>query len=440
MGDIRALAPPTAVEPGDAVVVGAGIVGVCCALSLQAEGFRVLLLDRADPGEGCSKGNAGHIATEHITPLSSPQTILQVPRMLLQANGPLTVRWSYLPTLLPWLVRFLFAGSPRRVAAATRALAALNRRALGAYDALAEVIDIDGLFRKDGTLLVCESRRGLREAGAQVSTLQRFGVQCEPLSSAELQRFDPALAGHLKGGIFFPDSAHVVDPHDLVRQLVNAFRRRGGVLLRAHVEDIHSDGSTCRVVTRQTTLKAALAVIAAGAWSGSLAAQLGHAVPLDTERGYHFMLLDPSLRPRVPTSCHEQRFVMTPMEHGLRIAGRVELAGLDAPINPARSTQLLDLARKVLPALSSTRNETWMGFRPTLPDSLPVIDRGRHCPNVLFAFGHHHLGLTQAAITGVLIADLAQGRPASVDLQPFRIDRFGGSYRYRPRERHPALD
>lgn len=430
--DVRARRLPATKDQGDAAVIGAGIVGVCCALSLQAEGFRVLLVDRADPGDGCSKGNAGHIATEHIVPLSSPRTILQVPRMLLMRNGPLTVKWSYLPALLPWLTRFLFAGRPHRVASATRALAALNRNALSAYDALAEVIDVDGLFHKQGTLLVCESSAGLDEASAQMGMLQRFGINCELYSAARLQRFDPALATHLKGGVFFPDSAHVANPHRLVRRLFDAFRRRGGVFVRAHVDDIHSDGTTCRVVTRDLTLKTHLAVIAAGAWSGPLAARVGHPVPLDTERGYHYMLLDPSLRPRVPTSSHEQRFVMTPMEHGLRIAGRVELAGLDAPVNPARSTQLLALAQTLLPTLSSTRTETWMGFRPTLPDSLPVIDRGRRARNVLFAFGHHHLGLTQAAITGVLIGEMAQGREPSINLQPYRIDRFGGSYRYRP--------
>jgi D-hydroxyproline dehydrogenase len=430
-GEVGIARPALGASRREAAVIGAGIVGVCCALSLQAEGFRVRLLDHADAGEGCSKGNAGHIAVEQIAPLSSPQTILQVPRMLLQANGPLTLRWSYLPKLLPWLVRFLLAGRPRRVAAATQALAALNRDALRAYDTLAEHIDLQGLVHKHGTLLVFESEHGRRQAYAQLNQLERFGVRCVPLLGAELQRFDPTLAGHLKGGLFFPDSAHVVNPHRLVTHLRNAFLQRGGTFQRAHIEDIHSNGSACRLVAREATFKAAIAVLAAGAWSGALASRLGHPVPLDTERGYHLMLFDPTIQPRVPTSSHEQRFVMTPMEHGLRLAGRVELAGLDAPQQRSRSTQLLELARSLLPALAAPRSATWMGFRPTLPDSLPIIDRGRHCRNVLFAFGHHHLGLTQAAITGALIADLAVGRRPSIDLQPFRVDRFGGFYRYR---------
>lgn len=413
------------IEPEvDVAVVGAGIVGVCCALSLQAEGFRVLLLDRTGPGEGCSKGNAGHLAVEHITPLSNPSTILQIPRMLLQPNGPLIVRWRYLPIILPWLIRFLLAGQSARAAAATEAIAALNRESLSAYDALGETLNLEDLIRKDGTLLVCESARGFRTARRDAAHLSKYGIRCEVMGQQELQAFDPALNQQLKGGVHFPDSAHVINPHRLVIRLVDRFERLGGKFMHAQVDDIDPLESSCHLTTPQAVICARRVVIAAGAWSLPLAARVGHAVPLDTERGYHFMALDPSARPRVPTSSLEQRFVMTPMEHGLRIAGRVEFGGLNLPMNPLRATQLLPLARKLLPGLTTTRHETWMGFRPTLPDSLPVIDRARRYPNVLLAFGHHHLGLTQAAITGSLIADLATGRSPTIDLTPFRVERF----------------
>lgn len=419
----------------DAAVIGAGIVGVCCALSLQAEGLRVALLDRSGAGEGCSKGNAGHLAVEHIAPLSNPSTILQIPKMLAQPNGPLTVRWRYLPRVLPWLIRFLLAGRPARVAAATAATAALNREALPAYDFLSETVDLADLIRKEGTLLVCESARGFAAARTDSVQLSRYGISCEVLGHDGLLAFDPALSPRLAGGLYFPDSAHVADPYRLVTRLAEAFQRRGGRFIRANVDDIETHDSCCHLVTADGVIRTWHAVIAAGAWSLPLAARVGHRVPLDTERGYHFMVLDPSLRPRLPTSSHEQRFVITPMEQGLRIAGRVELGGLKLPMNPTRATQLFPLARQLFPGLTATRHETWMGFRPTLPDSLPIIDRARRFPNVLLAFGHHHLGLTQAAITGLLIADLVRGRAPAIDLKPFRVDRFGSSPRRSRRNR-----
>lgn len=411
-------------EPFDIAVIGAGIVGACCALSLQAEGLRVVLLDRAGPGEGCSKGNAGHLAVEHISPLANASTILQVPRMLLQPNGPLVLRWRYLPVALPWLIRFVSAGCPARVEAATRALASLNARSIASYDALDDRFDLSDLVRKEGTLLTCASERGFASARQDAAHLARHGIRTETLSADELRTFDPALSPRLCGAVYYPDSAHVVNPHRLVTKLVDGFSGLNGSFLVREVKRVDASGGQCKLVTAEGVVRASKVVVATGAWSRPLAEQLGHPMPLDTERGYHYMLLDPSVRPRVPTSSHEQRFVITPLENGVRVAGRVELGGLKLPMNPARATRLLDLARHLIPGLSSTRHEIWMGFRPTLPDSLPVIDRSHRFPHVFFAFGHHHLGLTQAAITGQLIADLVTGRPSAIDMRPFRIDRF----------------
>lgn len=408
----------------DVAIIGAGVVGACCALALQTDGLQVALFDGAGPGEGCSKGNAGHLAVEHISPLANASTLLQVPKMLLQPNGPLVLRWRYLPYILPWLTRFVLAGRPSRAKRATQAIAALNARAIEAFDALDERFHLDGLIRKDGTLLACHTDRGFAAAREDAAHLARHNVRADLLSRDELRKFDPLLNDKLRGGVLYPHSAHVMNPHRLVVRLVEALQTLGGRFIQAQVQDLEPDERGCRVIASPGVVRARYAVVAAGAWSRPFAARLGHRVPLDTERGYHYMLLDPSMRPRVPTSSHEHRFVITPMEHGVRIAGRVELGGLHLPMNPARATQLLPLAQELLPELSSSRHEIWMGFRPTLPDSLPVIDRARRHPQILFAFGHHHLGLTQAAVTGELIRDLIAGRPAAIDLQPFRIDRF----------------
>jgi len=405
-------------------VVGAGIIGVCTALELQAAGHDVWLIDRKGVAEECSYGNAGHIAVEHIIPLSSPATLAQVPKMLLAPNGPLTVRAAYLPRLLPWLMRFLWAGRPAQVRRGTAAIAALNARALAAYRRLDQRFGLDGLLREDGTLVVYEREKTLADAAREQQLLADFGVEAELIDAAALKVFDPALNPTLKGAMRFPSSAHVTDPAHLVRTLAAHFMRLGGHIERQAATGMDHGPAHTVLRTSRDQVRAGKVVIAAGAWSHQLARMLGYKVPLETERGYHLMLEKPSAQPRVPTTFFERRFVATPMDGGLRLAGRVELGGLKLPPNMRHAQALQPLGQDLLPGLKAANTTPWMGFRPTLPDSLPVIGPAPGHKGVYFAFGHNHMGLTHGAITGELVRELIRGETPSLDLAPYRISRF----------------
>lgn len=409
----------------ETVVVGAGIVGAAIAEQLQHRGQRVLLLDRQPPGEGCSAGNAGHFATDVVLPLANLQTIMSLPKMLLDPLGPLALRWSYLPRMLPWLARFARAALPANARASAQTLRALNSRSIESFDRLLARTSLESLMVKRGALTLYETQAGRQKHRATVELLRNYGVQIEELDTSALRELEPALAQSLAGGLYFPNTAHTVNPLRLVRELARVFRERGGEWMQGEVRHIAPQpGGEVRVQLAEGSLSARQVVIAAGAWSKPLAAQLGCRVPLDTERGYHLMLAQPGVELKRPAVSFERSFVMTPMEEGMRLAGTVELAGLEAPPNYARADILYRHARHLLPGLQLGEPKRWMGFRPSLPDSLPVISPAPSHENVYFAFGHQHLGLTQAAVTAEIIGDLMAGRKPALDIGNLAIDRF----------------
>lgn len=409
----------------DTLVVGAGVIGTAIAEQLQSRGDRVLLVDRAEPGSGCSSGNAGHFATDAVLPLANPQTILSIPKMLMDPLGPLAIRWSYLPSMLPWLLRFARAALPANARASARTLRELNRRSIASFDRLLARTGLQDLMVKRGALTLYQTEKGRRAHRATVAVLRDYGIEIEELDTGALRELEPALSESLVGGLYFPNTAHTVNPLRLVRELARVFRAGGGTFERAEVQRLtpQADGEVA-VQLDNGALNARRVIVAAGAWSKSLAAQLGCRVPLDTERGYHLMLPQPSVELERPLVSFERSFVMTPMEEGLRLAGTVELAGLKAPPNYRRADILYRHAEAILPGLRRDDAQRWMGFRPSLPDSLPVIGRAPNRKNIYFAFGHQHLGLTQAAITAEIIADLVEGRPPEVDIRPLAVDRF----------------
>jgi D-amino-acid dehydrogenase len=408
------------------VVVGAGIVGLNVALALGRRGWAVTVVDPRGPGEATSFGNAGCIAVAEITPISMPGLIRQVPRMLLDPLGPLAIRARYLPRLAPWLWRFWRAGTPARVEAATRALGALVGRAWTDWDDVVAEARLGDLFVRNGALFVYATDTGWRAAAAEWALRRRHGVRLEEVDAAAIRALEPALAPRFSRGYFVPDWGHVRDPYAVATRLADHMRARGGALRAAAVRDVaFADGrpSAARLDDGTTVPFDALAVCA-GAWSGPLARALGPAVPLDTERGYNTTLPSPGVALSRPVCPAEHNFVATPLAAGLRIGGAVELAGLAAPPNFARAKALLALGRQALPGLDTRGGTEWMGFRPSLPDSLPVIGLSPRYGNVVFGFGHGHLGLTEAATTGRLVADLLTGTPPPIHLAPFRIDRF----------------
>lgn len=413
-------------RPG-ATIVGAGIVGLAIALTLQRDGFDVTVIDRDGPGEGATYGNAGVLATSSVVPVGTPATVRAVPRMLLDRQAPLTLRWSTLPALAPWFTRFVLASRPARVEAISRALAALAGRAIEAYAPLLRAADADVLIGRGGWLTVYESDHGLRRARGEHDLMRRRGVRFDVLRREEIGDIEPSLGPTIRHALYFPDNCWVRDTLGLARAFAAAIQRNGGNIVRDEVVgfDIGADGPRA-VLGRagSTPLDGRALIIAAGAHSGPLARALGAAVPLDTERGYHVMLPEPGFGLRLPVMHGERAFVATPMAGGIRLAGTVEFGGLAAPANFSRAEVILNHAKRIYPALRDGGGKRWMGFRPSMPDSLPVIGPCPHFKGVYFAFGHGHLGLTFAAVTGEMIGAMLNDRPPPVDPMPYRVDRF----------------
>lgn len=409
----------------ETLVVGAGIVGTAIAERLQSRGHRVVLVDREGPGEGCSSGNAGHFATDVVLPLANPKTILSIPKLLLDPLGPLAIRWSYFPRMLPWLLRFARAALPGNARASAAMLRELNSRSIPSFERLLSRTGLQELMVRRGALTLYQTDRGRRGNRATVALLREYGVNVQELATGPLRELEPALSESLAGGLYFPDTAHTVNPLRLTRELAQCFRKGGGEIWRAEVQQLRPrPGGGAEVQLADATLSTRRLVIAAGAWSRPLAHQLGYRVPLDTERGYHLMLPQPGVGLSRPLVSFERSFVMTPMEQGMRLAGTVELAGMKAAPDYRRADLLFGHAQTILPGLQQGQATRWMGFRPSLPDSLPVIGRAPRQDNIYFAFGHQHLGLTQAAVTAEIVDDLIAGREPEVDVRPLAVDRF----------------
>ncbi|HEY9538544.1 MAG TPA: FAD-dependent oxidoreductase [Kiloniellaceae bacterium] len=407
------------------VVVGAGIVGVCCALYLLRDGRRVILIDRGAPGEGTSFGNGSIITEEAVVPVQSPGIARQVPGMLTDPLGPLAIRWSYLPQLSPWLFHFLRASTPARVEAVSIALRALLKGAMTAYDPLLEAAGIRDMIRRSGWVCVYETEAAFHGDRSKLDLQRRRGVRLEVLQPEELRQLEPGLAPIFKRAVFYPDVGHTVNNFRFVQELAGSFLRLGGEIRRQAVVGFEQgEGGVQAVVTDGGPVPCSGVVIAAGAWSKRLAAMLGTRALLDTERGYHLTLPHAGAELRLPVYSTERGFVCTPLEHGLRIAGTVELGGLAAAPDWRRAEILYRNASRWFPGLDRREESRWMGFRPSMPDSVPVIGRSPRHRNAIFAFGHGHIGLSLGARTGAVVADLLADREPGLDMRPYRVDRF----------------
>ena len=412
-------------KPQRVVVVGAGMVGVSAALWLQESGHEVTLIDRGAPGRGTSYGNAGIFATYACIPINAPRRIVDAPSMLLDPRSPLSIQWSYLPRFLPWALRFLSACRPGRVRATVRALASILERAEEGFLPLARRAGIEPLLGPAGALYVYESEESWRRDRGNRERRRAHGVAMRDLDPSEVYELEPALAHVVHRGSYLEDVFYLRSPHRVVDGLARAFVQWGGRLRQAEVRTIGGGvPGLLEVVTAGERILADRVVVASGAWSTRLLGRLADDIPLDTERGYHVVFPEAASLLNRPVAPVDGGFFMTPMEGGLRAAGTIEFAGLDAPPRPARVDALTAAARRLLPDLGEPA-ESWLGFRPTLPDSLPAIGPLPSDPRILCAFGHQHLGMTLGGITGKLIAELVDGTgPPSVDLAPFRPDRF----------------
>jgi D-amino-acid dehydrogenase len=410
-------------------VIGAGMVGVCTAGWLQRDGHDVVIVDPKDPGEGTSFGNAGCLNGSSVVPMSLPGNLKKVPRWLMDPLGPLAIRWSYLPTLAPWLLRFVRSGQLDKVEATARALTPMTKPCLETLAPLVKAAGAEDLVQQRGHLVVYPSKAEF-EKEALVWRLRRDnGFEWDEFDDDGLRQLDQSLSRDYKFGALIRGNGHTTNPHRLVNALADAFRRNGGEILKTRVTGFELDGARLRGLrTERGPVPADRAVLCAGAWSKPLAKAVGNDVPLETERGYHLIIKDPEVVPRIPTTDAAGKYVATPMETGLRFAGTVELAGLDAAPDWRRAHMLLKQGRRLFPALKESypedRLSVWMGHRPSLPDSMPVIGPSRNSPDVLYAFGHAHIGMISSPMTGKTIADLVAGRPPSMPIEPFRAERF----------------
>lgn len=407
------------------VVIGAGIVGLAIALRLQQSGEQVTLIDRADPGREASFGNVGLICSSQIFPLPSPDTLRQVPGLLFRRGGALAVLPSYLPTITPWLLRFAIASAPKSFRRGTQAIVSLQEHAISSTRSLYADAGISNLLTAGGHLLIAEMDKSLAALRKEQAMAQRYDVRCDLLGPDAVAAREPALLRPVAGALHYPDTVRVSDPYDACKGLHKAFTTAGGETLRDEVHDLQAHPNAgVELHTGAGSLKAGSVVIAAGAWSGPLVKALGYSVPLDTERGYHVMAPGCSGALNGVVAAYERKVYMNPMSGGLRTSGFAEFGGLDLPPVPARYRVLEQQARALLPGTDWPVMSEWMGFRPSLPDHLPVIGVSPTQRNVLFAFGHQHLGLTLAAVTADIVTDIAHGQSPGIDLEPFRIDRF----------------
>lgn len=410
---------------GPITVLGAGIVGTCCAFALQREGFQVTLVDRDEPGAGTSSGNAGLIQTGTPIPMATPGLLKQVPNMLLDPEGALVIRWRYLPQLMPWLWRFFRQSSARRTEHNSKAMMRLLDHVGDAYKELVAAAGAEKNIRYKGMLFVYRGEAEAKAAQWEMDLFRGKGVKVDTLSEDELRQMEPALNRAYTHAFYLPDCFYTVDPMDLTTQLAGAFEAAGGTIVRANVQEVRvGPAGPTALETDVGDIPVEKLVLAAGVFSKKFAKQLGITVPLEAARGYNLMLSGESLRLNGPIAEGKRHFAVTPMAGGIRLAGMLELATVDAPPNYRRAEMLLPMAKDMLPDLKGDDTEPWMGHRPATPDSLPVIEQSMHYRNTFHAFGHGQLGLTMGAITGLVIADLAAGRPPRVDLTPYRSDRF----------------
>jgi D-amino-acid dehydrogenase len=411
----------TPIAQTEIAVLGAGVVGLAIAERLVAEGRDVVMVDPGQPGMGASYGNAGTVADYAVMPVGTPDVLKNLPSLLFDRNSPLAIRRAALPSLMPWLLRFARQSLPGPTARNAAAIAALVADACPSWRGLAERIGGTDILQEKGCLYLYDTPAAFRAAQADMTHRRSLGISVDLIDSATLAAMEPGLP-EKAGAAFFPKAVFMSDPGQMVQRLA-AHLRTKAQHVQARADRITRQPGGLTVTGPGLQLHARKVVIAAGAHSRALARSAGDRVPLDTERGYHaeWDMAAPRLtRPCCPVS---RGFYLCPMQGRLRVVGTVELGGLAAPPSPHRIAKLVEGARWVFPDLGEP-DRTWMGFRPSMPDSVPVIGPSAAGPDVVHAYGHGHIGLTLAPITARLIADVIAGRPPELDLTPYLPSRF----------------
>ncbi|MFK7792134.1 MAG: NAD(P)/FAD-dependent oxidoreductase [Devosiaceae bacterium] len=412
-------------NPPQIVVIGAGIIGVSIALALQKTGLSVQVLDRNGVASEASAANAGGFAFSDIVPLATPGIMRKAPKWLLDPLGPLSVPPSYALKTTPWMMRFWRASWRDRFEASLKAQAALNTLSRQALER--QIIDVDGetLIQRDGQLQLYQGEREYEASLEEWALRRQHGLAFDLLKSAQaIAEIQPGLDPRFTHAGHTPDWVNTIDPRRWTERLADVFVGHGGAIVRGEVNALEQHDGQVILKMPSADVLASQVVVAAGAWSHHLARSFGDRFPLETERGYNTTLPVGAFNLRTHLTFGSHGFVVTRINGGVRVGGAVELGGLDLPPNYKRADVLLQKAKQFLPELNTQGGEQWMGFRPSMPDSLPVIGRSPRSPNIVYAFGHGHLGLTQSAATAQMVASLVAGEAAALPMEPYSPARF----------------
>ena len=405
-------------------VIGAGIQGICISLFLVKKGFKVTLIDRDEPGKNsASYGNAGHFSPYASVPINRPDVLVDIPSMLLSSTGPLALKWNYVPKMFPWFLKFIKNCSRKNMMHTAKYMHQILDLALPAYDELFEEIDISGLVESKG-IIYFWTNKDLKSRELEINIRNEFGIKQQLLTPHEIHDLEPHIKQIYHGGVLYPNARHTRNPKKILLKLFDFFLKEGGHFEKQNVQTISFTSDNKPIIKTDLNFYTFdKLVVACGAFSKKLTDQVNEKIPLDTERGYHVHFKGHDHLLSRPVIFLNRGFGITPMEQGLRVVGTVEFGGLDNPPSKKRIQNLVNSAKYLFPELGKHEDE-WLGFRPTLPDFLPVIGPSKNHKNLFYSFGHHHLGWTLGAISGKIIARLIAKENTNLDLSPYNSLRF----------------
>ena len=404
-------------------IVGAGIQGISNALFLQKKGFKVTIFDRDEPGSpAASYGNAGHFSPYASVPINRPDVLTDVPAMLLSSTGPLALKWNYVPKMLPWFLKFIRNCSTKRMMHTAKNMHQILDLALPAYDELFDEIELEGLVEKKGILYIWNDQ-SLKSRELEIKVRSELGVDQQLVTPKEIHDLEPNIKPIYHGGVYYKHGRHARNPKKILLKLYELFLKKGGKFLKMNIKDINFNDEKPVIKAETESFLFDKIVIACGSFSKKLTDNLDEKIPLDTERGYHVHFKDCDHLLSRPVIFQNRGFGITPMEQGLRVVGTVEFGGLDNPLSKSRVKNLINNAKYMMGDLPEHEDE-WLGFRPTLPDYLPVIGPSKKYKNVFYCFGHHHLGWTLGPISGKIISGMIAEENTNLDLKPYSSLRF----------------
>jgi len=404
-------------------IIGAGIQGISNALFLQKKGFKVTIFDKDEPGSPvASYGNAGHFSPYASVPINRPDVLSDIPSMLLSSTGPLALKWNYVPKMIPWFLQFIRNCSTKKMMHTAKNMHQILDLALPAYDELFDEIELGGLVKKKGILYIWNDQN-LKSRELEINVRNELGVDQQVVTPKEIHDLEPNIKPIYHGGVYYQHGRHARNPKKILLKLFELFLKKGGKFLKMNIQDINFDIEKPILRSENKSFIFDKIVIACGSLSKRLTDNLDEKIPLDTERGYHVHFKDCDHLLSRPVIFQNRGFGITPMEQGLRVVGTVEFGGLDNPLSKSRIKNLINNAKYMMGDLPEHEDE-WLGFRPTLPDYLPVIGKSKKHKNIFYCFGHHHLGWTLGPISGKIISGMIAEENTSIDLKPYSSLRF----------------